>query len=153
RRPPLARRDSVLPLLCALPPCVGRCARGRPGGGGRPRRRTLLDERDRRGRPLAAGGLALLGDRARLRHAPPAPRARELRLPGLARAAARAGGTRAARAGATLVARGRAGGRRARADAARAGDALPALLDALAPPGAAPLPARAGTLDAGRLPL
>src|SRR5262249_7443766 len=47
----------------------------------------------------------------------------------------------------------RARDRRARADAAGARDALPALLDALAPPGAAALPARPGTVDAGRVPL
>ena len=141
-------------LLYAL--CRGalarRCARGRAGAGRGPARRPLLDERiGSSGRSLREVS-ALLGDRPRLRHAPPAARARELRLPRLAGAAARARRAGRARPRAPLVARRRAGDRGAGADAARARDALPALLDALASLPAAALPARAGAADAGRLP-
>ena len=152
-RAPRARGDPVLPALRALPRGLARRrARHRSGAGGRAARRPLLHQRDRLGRPLSARGGALLRDRPRLRHPAPEARARELRLPRLADAAARARGAGRAGAGETLVARRGARGRRARADAARARDALPALLDALAPLPAAALPARSRAAAAGGVP-
>src|SRR3954447_6232716 len=153
-RPPRARRDPVLPPLRALPRRPGRRrARDRAGPCRRAARRALLDERDRRRRALAEGGAALLRDRARLRHAPPATRARELRLPRLAAAPGRPRGARAAAARPPLGPRRRAGRRCACANRARVRHALPALLDALAPLLTAALPARARAAAAGRLPL
>ena len=108
-------RSSCSTRSAAAPARRGALATVAGPGRGAPRR-ALLDERDRLRRPLAARGGALLGDRARLRHAPPAARARELRLPRLADAAARARRAGVARARAALVARRGAGGRRARAD-------------------------------------
>ena len=95
RRAPRARRGALLRALRPLPEprragARRRGARDAGRGRHRPAGRTLRRlGLDRRGRPDAPGGLALLGGRARLRDAPPAPRARELRLPGLAHAAAR----------------------------------------------------------------
>ena len=157
RRPPRARGGAVLRALRRLPEprSAGARRRGaRDAGRGREQppggalRRLGLD---RLRRPVAAGGLALLGERARLRDAPPAPRARELRLPGLAHSAARPRGAGAASRRATLGAGARAAARRARADPARLRDEPAALLLPLAPLRSAPLPARAGAAAADRL--
>src|SRR4051794_39092488 len=152
-RAPRARGDSLLPALRTLPRRLARRRAGDRGGARvRPARRALLDDGDRRRRALAARGLALLGERARLRPAPPPARARELRLPPLADGLSRPGRAGRARAGAALVARRGARRRGARAVAARARNALPALLDPVAPPAAAALPARARAAAARRLP-
>ncbi len=160
RRAPRARGSAVLPPLrrpadaapAARDGCGDPCGRGRRRRRGA--RRVADDSRlDHRRRAEPGGGGAVLGVRARPGHAARAHRPRELRVPRVADATARDRRLRGADLDAAVRAVRRARARRAHPRPARPGDAPAALLDALAPLPAAPLPARARATDAGRRPV